>query len=347
MPSSQLKDHYQTLGVSRTASAKDLKSAFRKLARQYHPDANQGDPAAEERFKDINEAFEVLSDEKTRKLYDRFGDDWRAYRDAGYTGDEPPPRPGGTSRRFTSTRPGSDTQVEYEFDGGDFGSIFDSVFTRQGGGFRSSRSTGFTPSPTKGADIEQRIDVSFDEAFRGTERRFEIQSPEVCPTCGGDGLARGVICPRCDGAGTIQRARTIEVTIPAGVESGQRIRVKGQGGPGRNGGTAGDAFLIVTVRPDSRFEREGANLRTRVEVSLYDAILGGEATVPTPTSKVALSIPAGTQNGRVFRLRGQGMPRLKKAGERGDLLAEVSVVLPTDLTSEERDLFEQLRARNA
>jgi DnaJ-class molecular chaperone len=346
MPSAQLKDHYQTLGVSRTASDKELKSAFRKLARQYHPDANQGDPAAEERFKDINEAFEVLSDEKTRKLYDRYGDDWRAYRDAGYTGDEPPPRPGGSGGRFTSTG-GGGTRVEYEFGGGDLGSIFGDVFSRQGGGFRSSRSTGFAPGPTRGSDIEQPIDVSFDEAFRGTERRFEIQSPEVCPTCGGDGLARGAICPRCDGAGTIQRGRTIEVSIPAGVVSGQRIRVKGQGSPGRNGGPAGDVFLIVTVRPDPRFEREGANLRSRVEVPLYDAILGGEVTVPTPTSRVALSIPAGTQNGRVFRLRGQGMPRLKKAGERGDLLAEVSVVLPTDLSARERELFEQLRDHQA
>ena len=347
MASSQLKDHYQTLGVSRTASDKELKSAFRKLARQYHPDANQGDPDAEERFKDINEAFEVLSDEKTRKLYDRYGEDWRAYRDAGYTGDEPPPRSGGTGRRFSSSSSGAESRVEYEFSGDDFGSIFDSVFSRPGTGFRGGRSAGFAPSPTKGPDIEQRIDVAFDEAFRGTERRFEIQSPDICPTCGGDGLVRGAICPRCDGSGTIQRARTIEVSIPAGVESGQRIRVKGQGSPGRNGGPAGDVFLIVTVLPDSRFDRDGANLRSRIEVPLYDAVLGGEVTVPTPTSRVALSIPPGTQNGRVFRLRGQGMPRLKKDGERGDLLAEVSVVLPTDLNEDERDLFEQLRDQRA
>ena len=343
--SSQLKDHYQTLSVSRTASDKELKAAFRKLARQYHPDANKDDPASEERFKEINEAYEVLSDSKNRKLYDRFGEDWRAYRDAGYTGDEPPPR-SGANRTYTSSRSGG-SRVEYDVDGADYGSIFDSMFSNSRGGFQTGRSTRFGSSPAKGGDIEQPIDVSFDEAFRGTERRFEIQSPDTCPTCGGDGLARGAICPRCDGTGTIPRARTIEVTIPSGVESGQRVRVKGQGGPGRNGGASGDVFLIVNVLPDARFTREGANLRTVVDVPLYDAVLGGEATVSTPTSRVALNIPAGTQNGQTFRLRGQGMPRLKPKGERGDLLAEVNVVLPTELTQEERRLFDELRAVRA
>ena len=343
MASSQLKDHYQTLGAARAANDKELKSAFRTLARQYHPDANQDDPGAEERFKEINEAYEVLSDPKSRKLYDRFGDDWRAYRDAGYTGDEPPPRASSSGNRYSSTRSGG-SRPTFDVDEGEFGSVFESMFTRTGGGVRTGRSSGFSAMPAKGGDVEQAIDVSFDEAFRGTERRFEIQSPETCPTCGGEGLARGAICPRCDGAGTISRARTIEVTIPAGVVSGQRIRVKGQGGPGRSGGPSGDAFLVVNVLPDSRFSRDGANLRTRIDVPLYDAILGGEATVPTPNAKVALSIPPGTQNGQTFRLRGQGMPRLKPKGERGDVLAEVNIVLPTDLTAEDRRHFEELRA---
>ena len=238
MPSSQVKDHYQTLGATRTASDKELKAAYRKLARQFHPDANRDDPGAEERFKEINEAYEVLSDPKNRKLYDRFGEDWRAYRDAGYTGDEQMPRSGNAGRQYTSSR-SSGARTEYNVDGAEFGSLFESMFTRAGGGSRTSRSARFGNALAKGADIEQAIDISFDEAFRGTERRFEIQSPESCPTCGGDGLARGSICPRCDGTGTIARARTIEVTIPAGVESGQRIRVKGQGSPGRNGGSPG------------------------------------------------------------------------------------------------------------
>lgn len=344
MPSSQVKDHYQTLSVGRTAGDKELKAAFRKLARQYHPDANQSDPAAEERFKDINEAHEVLSDKKSRKLYDRFGEDWRAYRDAGYTGDERTSRANGAGRTFTSARSSTGPRVDYDIDGEGSGSIFDSMFSRTGSESSTRRAGGFGSVSSRGSDIEQPIDVTFDESFHGTERRYEIQSPETCPTCSGEGLVRGAICPRCDGTGTVPRARTIEVSIPAGVENGQRIRVKGQGSPGRRGGKPGDVFLVVTVRPDARFQREGANLRTRVDVPLYSAVLSGEVTVPTPTSAVALNIPAGTQNGRVFRLRGQGMPRLKPRGERGDLLAEVVVVLPTDLTPAERQLFEQLDA---
>ena len=340
--SSQLTDYYQTLGVSRTASQKELKAAFRKLARKYHPDTNKSDPAAEDQFKRVNEAYEVLSDEKDRKLYDRYGDEWRAYRDAGFTGNE--------SR--SQSRPGSEASFHRSYqrsatasqDDDAFGSIFESMFSRPGGGFTGgATTTGFRRRPAKGADLEQPIDVTFDEAFRGTERRFDIQSPEICPTCHGDGMVRGAICPRCDGSGTITRARTIEVSIPAGVTSGQRIRVKGQGGPSTSGGPAGDVFLIVKVLPDPRFVREGSNLKVDIEVPLDDAILGGEAHVPTPTGRVALTIPPETQNGRVFRLRSQGMPKMKPKGERGDLLATVHVVLPQNLDEEQRELFRQLR----
>jgi DnaJ-class molecular chaperone len=338
--SSQLKDHYETLGVSRTATEKELKAAFRKLARKYHPDANRDNPEAEEQFKRVNEAYEVLSDEKDRKLYDRYGDEWRAYRDAGFTGEEPrnQSRPGGQSPFYRTYSYGGGGTPDEPDDGG-FGSIFENLFSRGGG----RASTGFTQRPTKGSDLEQPIDVTFDEAFRGTERRFDIQSPEVCPTCGGDGFVRGAVCPRCDGTGTITRNRTIEVSIPAGVTSGQRIRVKGQGSPSRTGGESGDVYLIVNVLPDSRFERDGANLKTTVDVPLLDAVLGGEVHVSTPTGRVALTIPAETQNGRVFRLRGQGMPKLKAKGERGDLLATAHIQLPQHLTDEELALFRQLR----
>ena len=340
MASSQLKDHYQTLGVSRNANQKELQAAFRKLARKYHPDANKDDPSAEEQFKNINEAYEVLSDEKDRKLYDRYGDEWRAYRDAGFTGDEPraQSRPGSQPPFYRTYQSGSAGSAD-RGDDAMFGSIFDSMFSRSAGGAE----TNFRRRPAKGADLEQPIDVSFDEAFRGTERRFDIQSPETCPTCHGEGLVRGAICPRCDGSGSIMRARTIEVTIPAGVTSGQRIRVKGQGGPSSTGGPPGDVFLIVNVLPDPRFERIGANLRVNIEVPLVDAVLGGEVRVPTPTGRVALTIPPETQNGRVFRLRNQGMPKVKSKGERGDLLATVQVVLPESLSDEERELFRRLR----
>ena len=341
MPSSQLNDHYQTLGVSRSASQKELKTAFRKLARQFHPDANTSDPTAEERFKQVNEAYEVLGDEQDKKLYDRYGDDWRSYRDAGFTGDEPrsQSRPGIQSTYQRSNRSGLPNADEEMF-----GSIFDSMFSRSSGGFSGSNTAGGARRrPARGADLEQVIDVSFGEAFAGTERRFDIQSPDICPTCHGDGLVRGAICPRCEGSGTVARARTIEVTIPAGVTDGQRIRVKGQGGPSVSGGQSGDVFLIARVQPDPRFERDGANLKTTVEVPLTEAILGGEARVPTPTGRVALSIPPDTQNGRVFRLRNQGMPKVKTPGERGDLLVTARVMLPQNLTDEERDLFRRLR----
>ena len=164
----------------------------------------------------------------------------------------------------------------------------------------------------------------------------------MCPVCHGEGLVRGAICPRCSGSGTTMQSRTIEVTVPAGVITGQRIRVKGQGGPGNSGGPSGDVFLVVTVRPDPRFQIEGANLRTTIDVPALDAILGGEATVPTPTGRVALTIPEGTQNGRVFRLRHQGMPRVK-GSDRGDLLAVVNVTLPSNISDDERILYQKLR----
>lgn len=336
MPSTTTEDHYKTLGVGKTASQKELKSAFRKLARQFHPDTNASDPNAEERFKDVNEAYDVLGDEKTRKLYDRYGNDWRAYRDAGYTGDEPVSQARPTTHSTRSRAYPSSSTFSASDEG--FSSIFESMFSQQNGS-----SSGFRRRPSRGSDVEQKIDVSFDEAFRGTERRFDIQSPGICPTCNGEGLARGAICPRCDGTGTVNKSRTIEVSIPAGVVSGQRIRVKGQGGVSPSGGEPGDVYLVVTVRPDSRFERDGANLKSRIDVPLYDALLGGEVTVLTPSGRVALTVPPGTQNGKVFRLRNQGMPKLKPAGERGDLLASVNVVLPTELSDAEREMVEQLK----
>ena len=331
-------DHYQTLGIKRDASSKDIKAAFRRLARKYHPDTNQGDPAAEERFKDINEAYEVLSDEKDRRIYDRYGNDWRSYRDAGFNGSEPsaPPRPSGSGTRSRPASSGTRTEFTFTNDD-DLNSMFGSMF-----GQGRSANPNVQTRARKGQNIEQQITISFDEAFTGTERRFEIQSPDTCPVCNGAGLVRGAICPRCDGSGTVMRSRAIDVTIPAGVSSGSRVAVRGQGGPGQNGGSSGDVFLIVSIRPDPRFEIDGQNIRTTVDVPVLDAILGGEVTVTTPTGRVALTIPAGTQSGKVFRLRQQGMPNLK-SGERGDLLATVSVKVPTDLSDDERRQYEALR----
>ena len=362
----EFKDYYAVLGVAPEADEKTIRDAYRKLARQYHPDVNPGDQQAEERFKEINEAYEVLSDVDKRKLYDRFGEDWQRYRDAGFTGDEPAGRPGtgqragfdpndfgawfaGESAGRSGASPAEGWTVYETDDGGAAGGFSDFFQTLFGGTQeRDPRRGRAGASPRsrrrRGEDLEVPIEVSFDEAFRGATRRLELQTPEVCPTCQGSGLARDVTCPTCDGTGMSRRTKTIEVTVPAGVASGSRIRVAGQGGPGDGGGPNGDVYLRTTVRPDPRFERDGDDLRTDVEIPLTTAMLGGEAVVTTPTGRVALRIPPDTQPDRVFRLRGQGMPRLKGSkGERGDLLARARVALPTDLTPRERELFEELR----
>ncbi len=349
MPKVDFKDYYDTLGISRGASESEIKAAFRKQARKHHPDVNPGDANAEERFKDVNEAYEVLSDADKRKLYDRYGEEWQRYKEAGYTGDEPQ----NAGRRTTSEdfgtwftgNSGGFSNADFGSSGGDHSDFFETLFGNFGGGRRGTETfTRSTPRPRRGQDIDAEVEVTFDEAFRGTTRRFDIQAEEVCPTCGGSGLVRNQICPTCDGAGYIPRIKTIEVKIPAGVTNGSRIRVAGQGGAGEAGGPSGDVYLIVKLADDKRFTREGDNLRTEVEVQMLTALLGGKTPVVTPTGRAELTIPAETQQGKVFRLRGQGMPKLKsKSGERGDLLARANVVLPTNLTDRERALLEELR----
>lgn len=347
MPKVDFKDYYQTLDIPRTASESEIKTAFRKQARKHHPDVNPGDASAEERFKDVNEAYEVLSDSEKRKLYDRYGEEWQRYKEAGYTGDEP----AGSSRRtsnedfgswFTGNSGGFTTT---DFDtGGDHSDFFETLFGNFGGRRGSESFTRATPRPRRGQDIDANVEVTFDEAFRGTTRRFDIQAEEVCPTCGGTGLVRNTICPTCDGAGYIPRIKTIEVKIPAGITNGSRIRVAGQGGAGQGGGSNGDVYLIVHLLDDKHFTREGDNLRSEINIPLLTALLGGKTHVTTPTGRVELTIPSETQQGKVFRLRGQGMPKLKsKTGERGDLLAKANVVLPTNLTDREKELLEELR----
>jgi DnaJ-class molecular chaperone len=348
MPASQTKDYYKILGVDRTADQKAIKAAFRKLARKYHPDVNKGDHSAEERFKELNEAFNVVSEPASRKLYDRYGADWERYREAGFTGDEPAGSTNGRGAAGFDSFFGTDGgrgRSTYRFDTSDIGGgspdFMQSLFGDLRGG---SRRTARGSIRSRGEDLEVAVDVTFDEAFNGTTRRIDIQTPETCATCGGSGLARGAICPTCAGSGTTTRSKTIEVKIPAGVATGSKVRIAGQGGPGVNGGKNGDVSINVTVKPDARFERSGDDLKTEFEAPLYTAVLGGEAVVKTPTGQVALSIPAGAQNGRAFRLRGQGMPKLKGAsGERGDLLARLKVHVPEHLTPREIELFRELR----
>ncbi|MBN1659845.1 MAG: J domain-containing protein [Anaerolineae bacterium] len=307
------KDYYETLGVSRDASEKEIKSAFRKLARKYHPDVNPGDAQAEEQFKEINEAYEVLSDPEKREKYNRLGSDWRRWQQAGQPGDFDWGRytagaPGGVHVRY-----GTPEDLEDMFGGGGaFSDFFSQIFGGAGmggrpGGFR------YEARPQRGRDYEQPVDISLQEAFTGTTRILQRE-------CG-----------------------RLEVQIPAGARTGTRVRMAGEGAPGAAGGPCGDLFLRVHVVDDPRFERRGDDLYTTVTTDLYTMVLGGEIRVPTLTGQVALTIPPGTQNGRTFRLAGQGMPELRQPSQRGDLFATVQVRLPTDLTPHQRELFEQLR----
>ncbi|NNJ12938.1 J domain-containing protein [Chloroflexales bacterium ZM16-3] len=282
-----MKDYYQILGVSRSASDQEIKQAYRKLARKYHPDINPGDKQAEARFKEINEAYETLSDKEKREKYDRFGSDWKRYEQAG---------------------PGAD------YGGGDVSDIFESFF----GGGRGGRGGGGFNIKMDGQDVEQPVDISLEEAFHGTQRSIQFSNPNGTP-------------------------RTITVKIPAGSDTGGRVRVSGEGAPGMNGGARGDLIMAVRVLPNARFERKGSDLHTTIDAPMYTLLLGGQVQVPTLTGKtITLTIPQGTQNGRTFRLSGQGMPVLH-TDRRGDLYARMNVVLPTKLGDRERELLDELR----
>jgi DnaJ-class molecular chaperone len=334
----EYQDYYKTLGVSRTAPEKEIKSAYRKLARKYHPDVNPGDSAAEQKFKQINEAYEVLSDPEKRKKYDTLGPDWEKRFQTR----------GGRPYPYTYTTSGTGASA------GDFSDFFETLFgqrgaTNAGGGFDfdlgsifgRGRSKKPADSP-RGADLEQPVDVTLQEAFSGVERSFTIQSSQPCATCNGTGLQKdNTICPTCHGTGSIPKTKRLDVKIPAGVREGSRIRVAGEGNPGVAGGKAGDLFLIVHLLPDPRFRREGDDLYTDLSVPMTRLVLGGEAQVPTPNGQLTVRIPPHSQNGRTLRLQGQGMPNLK-GGQRGDLYVKLNAILPTTLNERQRDLFEQL-----
>lgn len=341
----QFKDYYSILGVNRDADQKEIKRAFRKKARENHPDVNRDSPDAEAKFKDINEAYEVLSDSEKRSMYDRYGADWERYRDAGFdssstSGSSGPYQSAGDFEQWFTGSTGTTYRRTSSGGSGGFSDFFNLIFGQNGG-----RGAGFqqTVTPARGQDLETDASVTLEEAYRGTARRITVRAPRLCDLCDGSGVVRGAMCPRCDGSGEMLEPRTIEVKIPAGVKTGSRVRARGQGGPGQHGGPSGDVYLNVTVTPDRRFERSGNNLRTTVQVPLYEAVLGGEAQVPTMDGRVVLTIPAETQSGRTFRLRGKGMPVLGSADQRGDLLATVEIALPTDLSDDERQRFTELR----
>ncbi|MBE7518963.1 MAG: J domain-containing protein [Thermoflexaceae bacterium] len=328
------KSYYDILGVPRGASDKEIRSAYRKLARKHHPDVNPNDRAAETRFKEINAAFEVLSDAEKRKKYDRYGDRWEMADQI----EEAQRRQ--SAAGWARQGPG-DGGMRFDTGGSDFGSIFDNLFRRERGGPRGA------PANRRGQDIETPVEVSLEEAFRGTARVVQLQSAEACPTCGGSGQIAGAICHACEGLGQSARPRRLEVKVPAGVKTGSRVRVAGEGRAGTGGGTPGDLYLVVTVQPHPRFERRGDDLMVDIPVPVVDAVLGGEVEVPTIDGRVALRIPELTQHGRQFRLAGKGMPVLGAPGKRGDLLARVHIEVPARLSDHERELFQQLRATGA
>jgi curved DNA-binding protein len=324
----EYKDYYDVLGVSKSASQGEIKKAFRKLARQYHPDVNKDDPNAEERFKEINEAHEVLGDPDKRAKYDQFGSQWQAYQQAGgqpggfdWSQWASPGRGAGQQGNYRTVTP---EEFEQMFGGDGFSDFFETLFGGMGGrGRRTTRDTaggrgfgfgGYQTPATRGQNIEHPIDVSLQEAFNGTMRSLQWED-----------------------------ARRIEAKIPRGVYSGAKVRLSGQGQPGTSGGKAGDLLLNVTVLEDPVFERDGDNLHVDVPVDLYTALLGGTVKVSSIDRSVNLNIPPETQNGRVFRLRGLGMPKMRNAQERGDLFARVTVRLPENLTDAQRVLVEQMR----
>lgn len=307
----KFKDYYQTLGVPRNASDKDIKAAYRKLAREHHPDANKGNKASEEKFKEIGEAYEVLKDPEKRRRYDTLGANYKAGADF-----RPPPDFGGGQGGFT-----------FDFGnlgdlgrGGSFSDFFETLFGQAGfggpgaGGFRGQG--GPQGAPQRRNDQEAEIELTLEEVLKGSQRTLQVTQPGHPP-------------------------RTLEVKIPAGVRTGSKIRVSGEAGKAVGNVPAGDLYLKVKVKPDPKFTIDGDNLISEVSLSPAQVVIGAELSVPTLEGNVRIRVPAGTQNGRLLRLRGKGLPKLK-GGPRGDLLVRAKIVVPTALTDEERSLYEQL-----
>jgi len=303
----QYKDYYQVLGVSKNATTDEIKRAYRKQAMKYHPDRNPGNKAAEEKFKEINEAYEVLSDPKKREKYDQLGNSYYEWQQRGGTD--------GSFRweDWTSGSRRGGTRVDMNdlgdiFEEMGFSDFFNSIF----GGMGNTGSTRRTQTrSSQPLSVEQPVSISFLESYLGTQRIFQVGNNKI------------------------------EVKIPAGAKTGTKVRVAGAGP--KQGNRKSDLYLVIDVQPDPRFERQGDDLYTEVEIDLTTAVLGGEVTVPTPTGNVLLKIPAGTQPGQLFRLTGKGMPIMRQPGRFGNLMVKVKVHIPKNLSREQRRLFEQLR----
>jgi molecular chaperone DnaJ len=352
------RDYYEILGVARTASEQDLKAAFRKLAKECHPDANPGDKAAEQRFKELNEAYEALKDPQKRAAYDQFGH-------AAFEHGRGPGGPGGFGPDFASS----------------MSDIFDDLFGEFMGGRRGTGGAGRQRSGReRGADLRYNMEIDLKEAFEGKNAQIRVPAsvacdgcsgtgakagskPKSCPTCAGQGKVRasqgfftiertcptcqgrGEIiedaCPKCRGAGRVTKERTLSVNIPSGVEDGTRIRLAGEGEAGLRGGPAGDLYIFLSIRPHEFFQRDGADIFCRVPISMVTAALGGSVEVPSLGGQAtSVKIPEGTESGKQFRLKGKGMPVLR-ASTRGDMYIQVEVETPKNLNAKQRHLLEE------
>lgn len=353
------KDYYAVLGVDRKADKKAIKSAYRKLARKYHPDVNPKDKAAEEKFKEVSEAYDVLGDEKKKKLYDQWGSNWEAASKMGenFAGGGGTGAPGGF-------------RVDFQDVGGiphGFGSVFETIFSGGSGGFAVQHAVAH--------DVEQTVELTLDEIDTGATRSFTYRVEDacgtcngtgtvrssksgpcrqcggtghvrgmlglsqICPMCGGQGTTKAETCPTCKGQATLPTTRRVEVKIPAGIAAGSRLRVAGQGAVGV-GGRRGDLYVLINERPNPNFKRKGDDLETEVPVDYTLAALGGNLQVKTLRGSVEMRIPPGSQSGQVFRLAGQGMTRI--SGGRGNLLAKLKVTVPRRLDAEEKRLLEEI-----
>jgi molecular chaperone DnaJ len=347
---------YETLGVAKNASADEIKKAYRKLARQHHPDANAGDKEAEERFKEVQNAYDVLSDPDKRKQYDAYGST------------NGRPGPGG----------GFSWNTAEGFDFGNLGDLGDILGGMFGGGMRGGRGE---PRGQRGNDVEVQVNLSFEDALKGVETKIPVTlevachtchgsgakpgtAPVVCPQCGGRGVVaesqgffslsqpcprcrgNGTViedpCPTCRGAGRERRTKRYTVKIPAGVKDGSRIRLKGKGEAGWGGAPAGDLYVVTRVEPSKTFTRRGDDLVVEVPVAFADAALGTTVAVATPDGEVKVKVPAGSEDGKMLRVKGKGAPKLKGSG-RGDVLARLKIQVPKKPSKRERELLEQLR----
>lgn len=354
----QKRDYYEVLGVSRGASEDEIKKAYKKMARKYHPDLNPGDKTAEEKFKEVNEAYEVLSDADKKARYDQYG----------HAGVDPNFGAGGFGGGFDGS-----------FDFGDLGDIFGSFF---GGGFGGGRRTN-PNAPQRGESIRMSIAISFEEAAFGCEKAVTVERYETCDTCHGNGCAPGTspeVCPDCHGTGTVQvrrqtpmgvfatsspcpkcggkgriihqpckdcrgsgmvrKKKTIQASIPAGIDNGQTISIRGQGNAGKNGGPAGDLLITVTVRPHELFRREGTSVLCEAPITFTQAVLGAELEIPTIDGKVKYTLPEGTQSGTTFRLKGKGIPSINGRG-RGDQYVTVYIETPKNLNKEQKEALKK------